>query len=115
MQAGAGVDALNPKAAEAALADAPVAVGILQPLLDPLDGDLVDVLGAAAVTLGLLENLLVAGVRGDAPLDTSLATSRQAFGRKWRRTTRAFESPMIVVPRALRFIFCGRLRIPWRM
>ena len=70
MLAHAGVDPLDPKGAEAAFAVAPVAVGVLQALLDPLYGGAEDVLVAAAVALGLLDDFLVAGVRSDAPFDT---------------------------------------------
>src|SRR5262245_404916 len=64
-----GVDALDPQAAEGALLVAPVAIGVLQALLDLLDADAERHLGAAAIALGKLEDLLVAGVGGHAPLD----------------------------------------------
>src|SRR5206468_1501144 len=63
----AGIDAHDPQGAEAPLLVAAVAIGVLQPLLDLLDGDAVIGAGAAAITLGELEDLLVAGVGGDAP------------------------------------------------
>jgi hypothetical protein len=80
----AGVDALDPQSAESALAGTPVAIGVLQAFLDPLDGGAKDVLVAAAVTLGLLDDFAVTG-------------------------------DMMWEPRALRIIFWGRLRIPWRL
>src|SRR5215813_12047920 len=69
MLARGGVDALDPKPAERALLVAPVAVGVLQALLDLLDADAERQLGATAVALGELEDLLVTGVGGHAPLD----------------------------------------------
>src|SRR5258708_15411001 len=69
MLARRGVDALDPQAAERALLVAPVAVGILQALLDLLDGDAERQTGAAAVALGELEDLLVTSVCRHAPLD----------------------------------------------
>jgi hypothetical protein len=73
-------DALDPERAEGALAVAPVAISVLQALLDPLDGGAEDVLVAAAVALGLLDDFAVTGVRGDAPFytghdDTSFMSS----------------------------------------
>src|SRR5690606_38495258 len=70
MLAHAGIDALNPQAAEAALAVAAVAIGVLQPLLDALDGDAEVVLGAAAIAGRHLHDLLVPGVSRDAALHT---------------------------------------------
>ena len=49
-----GVDALDPQAAERTLLVAPVAVGILQALLDLLDADAERRLGAATIALGEL-------------------------------------------------------------
>ena len=68
--AGGGIDALNPEGAKIALARAAVAIGVLQPLLDPLDGDAEIVLVASAIALGGLADLGVAGVGGDAPFDS---------------------------------------------
>src|SRR5690606_30254006 len=70
MLAHAGIDALNPQPTEAAFAVAAVAIGILQPLLDPLDGDAEVVLGAAAIAGRHLHDLLVPGVSRDAALHT---------------------------------------------
>jgi hypothetical protein len=95
----AGVDALNPEPAEAAFAGAPVAIGVLEPLLDALDGDAKDVLAAAAIAFRRGDDLLVPSVGGDAPFDTM----------------RASTADMTVVPRALRFIFWDRLRRLWRL
>src|SRR5260221_3808868 len=67
MLARGGIDALDPKRAERALLVAPVAIGILQPLLDLFDADAERILGAAAIALGELENLLVAGMGRYAP------------------------------------------------
>src|SRR5882672_11092138 len=64
-----GVDALDPQTAERALLVAPVAIGVLQALLDLLDADAERQLGAAAIALGELEDLLVTSVCGHAPLD----------------------------------------------
>src|SRR5262249_1811471 len=69
MLARGGVYALDPKSAERTLLVAPVAVGVLQALLDLLDADAERHLGAAAVALGELQDLLVASVCGHAPLD----------------------------------------------
>src|SRR5229473_1748429 len=69
MLARRGVDALDPQAAERALLVAPIAIGILQALLDLLDADAERSLGAAAIALGELEDLLVTSVCGHAPLD----------------------------------------------
>src|SRR5271170_3339965 len=62
MLAGAGIDALDPEGAEAALLVAPVAIGILQPLLDLLDRNPVAGMRATAIALGEVKDLLVAGV-----------------------------------------------------
>src|SRR5690606_15863172 len=53
---------------EIALAVLAVAIGILQRLLHRLLGDADGVLAAAVEAAGLLEDLLVLGVGGDAPL-----------------------------------------------
>src|SRR4051812_2739791 len=58
----AGIDALDPQSAEAALLVAPVAIGIAQALLDLLEGDPVIAGIAIAIALGELEDLLVTGV-----------------------------------------------------
>jgi hypothetical protein len=63
-----GVDPLDPQGAETPLFVAAVAIGILQAFLDPLDGDRKDVLAAAAIPLGELDNFFVAGACGDAPM-----------------------------------------------
>src|SRR3546814_15389851 len=65
---GAGVDALDPQGAEIALLGAAVAVGVLQALLDPLDGHGEDAVATAAIALGTLHHLLVAGVGSGAAL-----------------------------------------------
>src|SRR3990167_5771805 len=65
-----GVDPLDPQRAEIPLFDLPVAVGILTGLLDRLAGDPDGVLAATAIALGLVEDSLVLGARGDAALDT---------------------------------------------
>src|SRR3546814_3551544 len=65
---GAGVDALDPQGAEIALLGAAVAVGVLQALLDPLDGHGEDAVATAAIALGPLHHLLVAVVGSGAAL-----------------------------------------------
>ena len=62
MLARRGVDALDPKTPEGALLVAPVAVGILQALLDLLDADAERRLGTTAIALGELQDLLVTSV-----------------------------------------------------
>src|SRR4030095_12904564 len=69
MLASRGVDALDPQTAERALLVAPVAIGVLQALLDLLDADAERQLGAAAIALGELEDLLMTSVCSHAPLD----------------------------------------------
>src|SRR5581483_5663439 len=64
-----GVDALDPQGTEGALAPLAVAIGVLHRLFDRLLGDPDRVLAAAVVALGLLQDLLVLGVGGDAALD----------------------------------------------
>src|SRR5690606_19369798 len=64
----AGVDALDPQRPETALPVAAVAIGILQVLLDALDGDPAGVLHAAARALRGLADLLVTGLAGHTPL-----------------------------------------------
>src|SRR3546814_15954336 len=64
----ARVDALDPQGAAIPLLGAPVAVGILQALLDLLDGHAVDVVAPGAVALGTLPHLFVPGVGAPPPL-----------------------------------------------
>src|SRR5450631_3963522 len=64
--AGARVDAGDPERAEFALPVAAVAIGVLPRLHHRFLGDAVDVLAAAAETLGLVEHLLVARARRDS-------------------------------------------------
>src|SRR3954470_18406285 len=64
----AGIDALDPQAAEIALLGAAVAIRILQALLDLFDRDPVIGAGAADIALGHVDDFLVTGVRSDAPL-----------------------------------------------
>jgi hypothetical protein len=84
-----GVDAGDPQRAELALALAAVAVGVLPRLHHRLLGDAVDVLAAAAETLGLLEDLLVARACGYAAFDSG-------HGALLRRTA-AWREPLVVV------------------
>jgi len=67
--ASTGVDALDPQGAKVALAVAPVAIGVAQPLLDLFDRDAVGRAAAPAVTLGELEDLLVASVGRNPAFD----------------------------------------------
>src|SRR5262249_47663073 len=69
--AGAGVDALDPQRAEVALAVATVAIGVLERLLDALERDAVVGRGTAEIAGPHVDDLLVTGVRRDAPLDAS--------------------------------------------
>src|SRR5476651_1843740 len=64
--AGARVDASNPERAELALLVAAVAIGVLPRLHHRFLGDAVYVIAAAAETLGLVEDLLVARARRDS-------------------------------------------------
>src|SRR5262249_10916557 len=61
--ASAGVDARDPERAEVALLVAAVAVGVLPRAHHRFLGDAIDVLAPAAVTLGLLQDFLVARAR----------------------------------------------------
>src|SRR5436853_6787368 len=76
------VNARDPQRAERALLLATVAVGVLPGLHHRLLGDAVDVLAAAAESLRLLEDLLVARARRYSTLDSGhgalLTTSRAA-------------------------------------
>ena len=63
------VDALDPQRAEVALVLTATDIGVLERLLEPFRRDAVGVLGAAAETLGGLQNLLVPGVLGNAAFD----------------------------------------------
>src|SRR5207253_10754147 len=69
-----GIDPLDPQRAEVALAVAPIAVGVLQPLLDPFDRDPIGGAAAAPVALGEIEDFLVAGVGRHAALDARHAS-----------------------------------------
>src|SRR3954452_10711090 len=64
-----GVEALDPKRAERALAPLAVAESVLPRLLHRLLGDADRVLAAAVIALGGLENFLVLGVTGDTTFD----------------------------------------------
>src|SRR5690625_5086480 len=70
MLTGGRIDSLDPECAKLALAHPAIAIGVLQRLFDPLDGDAVNVLATAAVSLGLLDDLLVGGMPGRATLDS---------------------------------------------
>src|SRR6202041_1649438 len=81
--ADSGVDALDPKAAEFPLFDAAIAVCVLQRLLQPLPRDAVIGGRPADEALGLLQDLLVAGVGGSATFDAchaSFPSLRDAVG-----------------------------------
>ena len=69
--AGGGVDALDPQGAEVALLGAAVAVGVLPGAIHGGLGGADGVLAAAVEALGLLQDLLVLGVGGDAPFHAS--------------------------------------------
>src|SRR3546814_18197894 len=88
---GAGVDALDPQGAEIALLGAAVAVGVLQALLDPLDGHGEAAVATAAIALGTLHHLLVAGVGSGSALcsfpvaSPFLRLDPEENGRAWGR------------------------------
>src|SRR5437899_4068499 len=63
------VEPLDPQRAERALLSLAVAIGVLLRALDRLLGDPDGVLATAVIALCRLEDLLVLGVGGDAPLD----------------------------------------------
>src|SRR5258705_4003715 len=63
------IDALDPQAAEGALAALAIPVGVLIGLLDGLLGDADRILAAAVITLGGLEDFLMLGVCGDSAFD----------------------------------------------
>ena len=65
-----GVDAHDPQRAELALALTAVAVGVLTGLDDGLIGDAEHTAAGTVVTLGLVQDLLVAGVGDDAAFDS---------------------------------------------
>src|SRR5690606_9843652 len=69
------IDALNPERAEIALSVAPVAVGVLQPLLDPAQRQPETVLAPPPVALGLGDDFLVPRLGGDSTLDPCHASS----------------------------------------
>src|SRR5262249_28513787 len=75
-----GVEALDPKRTEGALAPLAVAIGILICLLYRLFGDANRVLTAPIITLCGLKHLLVLGMGGDAALDAS--HGRSPFTKK---------------------------------
>src|SRR6185369_6802785 len=83
---GRGVDPLDPQRAEVALADLAVAVGVLAGLVHGRLGGADGVLTAPVEALGLLENLLVLGVGGDAPFDASHLSELLSSGRRAGRT-----------------------------
>src|SRR5690606_10572570 len=64
------IDALNPERPELALTHPAIAVGILQSFFHALYGNAVNVLASTAITLGLLDDLLVSSMPGRAALDT---------------------------------------------
>src|SRR5439155_4410779 len=66
-----GVEALNPKGAEGALAPLAVTIGILIRLLDRLLGNPDRILAPAVIALGGFEYFLVLGVGGDAAFHAS--------------------------------------------
>src|SRR5207237_138827 len=63
MLAGGRIDALDPQPAKIALLVAAVAIGVAQRLFDLFERDAVGAAVAAAIALGKLQNLLVAGAR----------------------------------------------------
>src|SRR5260221_10057672 len=85
LETGRGVDPLDPQRAEAALADLAVAVGILAGLVHRGLGRADGVLAAAVEALGLLKDLLVLGVGGDAPFDASHLSELLKRGRRGGR------------------------------
>src|SRR5690606_31007422 len=70
MLARRSVDALDPQSAEIALPILAIAIGVLQRLLDSLLGNTDRIFAAAIETLGGLQNFLVLGMGGNAPLNT---------------------------------------------
>src|SRR5207237_10581545 len=79
-------DARDPQRAEGALLVAAIAVGVLPRLHHRLLGYAIDVLPAAAETLRLLEDFLVARARRDSTLDSwhgALLTTSTAASRGW--------------------------------
>src|SRR5208283_2183481 len=83
------VDPLDPQGAELALAVLAVAVGVLHRLVDGGLGGADGILAAAEEALGLLQNLLVLGVGGYAPLDARHRSKLREKGisRSARRTS----------------------------
>src|SRR5690606_27279568 len=67
---GRRIDAGDPERTEGPLARPTVTVGVLSGLHHRLDGDAIDVLATAAITLGGGQDLLVACARGDAAFDS---------------------------------------------
>src|SRR6266568_9011838 len=66
-----GIEALNPKRSEGALAPLAVTIGVLVRLLDRLLGDPNRILAPAVIALGGFEHFLVLGVGGDAAFHAS--------------------------------------------
>ena len=110
-----GVDALDPQAAELALLVAPVAVGVLQRLLQPLQRDPVIGGRAADEALRLLRTFLwrawVVAPRLTRAMAVFLTAARRAPTAS-RSSRPAWVS--IWLPRLLRFVFWVRADRPWR-
>src|SRR5690606_3364323 len=70
-----GIDALDPQGTEGALARLAVAIGVLLRLLGRRMGGADRILAPAIIALGGLQDLLVPGMGGDAPLDSRHGTS----------------------------------------
>src|SRR5204862_5834744 len=77
MLAGSRIDALDPQPAKIALLVAAVAIGVAQRLFDLFERDAVGAAVAAAIALGKLQNLFVAGMRRDAAFDPGHGSAPQ--------------------------------------
>src|SRR5205823_1432854 len=125
-----GIEALNPKRAESALAPLAVAISVLVRLLDCLLGNPDRVLAPAVIALGGFEHFLVLGVGGDAAFHAShedllfekekracsirtrfwvRAAGRQPFGSKYFLMLSPSVLNSTLVPRNWRICFLVRL------
>src|SRR5690606_41860620 len=98
------VDALNPERAEIALAVSPVAIGVLQPLLDAAQRQPETDLAAPPVALRLGDDLLLSRLGGDSTLDPCHASSPELREPPYV----SLRFTILTAPRAAR----ARLRCP---
>src|SRR5690606_24944176 len=112
-----GIDALDPQGAEIALLVAAVAIGILRCLFHRLLGGADGILAAPVIALGCLEDLLVAGVGGNASLNAhvSISLQRQRLYGMYHLTRPSSPLERILVPRLVRMYLALWLIRRWRL